>query len=63
MSSIITSPTPTPDSFELAKINRGDKEDFNRALEIIIKNAEDNQHVDLSSLQIPHRTGTLFDDA
>lgn len=62
MSSIITSPTPVPDSFELAKIHRAEKEDFTRALEIIIQDTEDNQHVDLSSLQIPHRTGTSFDE-
>lgn len=63
MSSIITSPPPTPDNFELTKTIRGEQEDFIRALEIIIQGAEDNEPVDLSNIHIPHRPGTPFDEA
>ncbi|MHC8326859.1 hypothetical protein [Pseudomonas sp. LB1P83] len=60
MASIRTSHTSAPD--QLTTVNRSEKEDINRALEILIHGAEDHQEVDLSSLQIPHSRGSSFDD-
>lgn len=55
-------PSFAPILEQLTTVNRAEKEDFSRALEIVIHGAEDHQEVDLSSVQIPHRSGSSFDD-
>lgn len=62
MSSTITSLVAPAETLELKIINRREEEDFNRALKIIIEGAEDDQKVDLSSLQIPHHADSLLDE-